>query len=232
MDNIVATTFTQRFLIAYDRSDINTYRELARRADISPPIPGLIANGHFDDSKSGPGIFNVKRMADALNTSVGFLLGDDIASKKAEQNILNGTDRPRGVLENLMEIHWRGAGMIEAFGDAIEDCDVYAVPTEEATRPLITRVGKRTLVAKRLGGPFVKDAQREFEKMSIEKCEDILNFHRRVVKEETAIGNSFLDHKMVTRAAHVRASNARLGLLVNDESGNQSILLHAMPIPV
>lgn len=232
MSNFHALTFRDRFDAAFKNSNIESYSELSRKADLSRPMTCKILNGAYDHSKVGPGIFSVKRLADALNTRVGFLLAEDLATDSSSQNFFNGTSWQRGMLERLMETHWRGAGRLEAFSDFIEDCDLYEIPTDGQDTPKIKRVGSRTLFAGRLGGTFLRDAQRELDNMPLQTRLDAVAFHRRVLAEGTAIRNSFVDHKMVTRASHVRASNAGLGLLVTDNNEEQSILLHAYPIPV
>ncbi|MBU3035956.1 hypothetical protein [Tritonibacter mobilis] len=226
-----ALRFHERFKSAYEQSGFDSYSELSRAAGMSRPVTQKIMSGAFNHSNVGPGIFSTKRLADAMGTSVGYLLGEDLRSDDQSQAFFNGTGRQKGTIEQLMEIHWRGAGRIEAFDKMLEDCDVYSAPTEEDTTPQIQRVGKRTLFAGRLGGPFVRDAQTELNAFSAEKKADVLEFQRRVVRDGTAIGNSYLDHNLKTRPARVSASNIRLGLLVEDHKGQRSVLIHAAPIP-
>ncbi|MFV1591177.1 hypothetical protein VWY73_01255 [Phaeobacter sp. JH20_12] len=223
--------FTERFQRAFKRSGFTSFSELSRAGGMSRPVTQKIHCGGFNDSPNGPGIFGLKRLADAMGTSVGHLLGEDIAIDVESQAFFNGAGRSKGTIERLMETHWRGAGRYEAFDKLIEDCDVYQIPTEGDTAPVITRVGRRTLFAGRLGGPFVRDAQAELNNFPKRKREDVLEFHRKVVRDKTAIGNAFLEHDMVTRPARVCAPNIRLGLLVEDHRGNSLILIHAAPIP-
>lgn len=229
--NKTAVAFRERFQAAFEQSSHSSYSELSRAAGMSRPVTQKIISGAFDHSTTGPGVFSVKRMAEALGTSVSFLLSEDVATDDQSQSFFSGTGRQKSVMERLMETYWRGAGRLEAFDQLIEDCDVYQTPTVDASGPIITRVGKRTLFSGRLGGPFVKDAQSELDGFADDKKADVLHFHRRVMHERTAIGCAFLDHDMVTRPARVSAPNARLGLLVEDHRGRQSILVHAMPIP-
>jgi hypothetical protein len=229
--NTTALRFHERFKAAFGQSGFNSYSELSRAAGMSRPVTQKIMSGAFNYSNVGPGVFSIKKLADAMGTSVSFLLGEDLPGDERSQLFFSGAGRQKGTLERLMEIHWRGAGRLEAFDQMIEDCDIYAVPSDGAMCPKILRVGKRTLFSGRLGGPFLSDAQTELEAFSDEKKRDVLEFHRRTVREGTAIGNSFLDHNLRTRPARVNASNIRLGLLVEDHRGQSSILVHAAPIP-
>lgn len=232
MANHVALTFKNRFKLAFDQSGTTSYSELSRLAGLSRPMTQKIISGAFDHSTVGPGVFSIKRLADAMGTTVSFLMGEDLASNTETQEFFNGSTRSKGIFEKLMETHWRGAGRYEAFDKLIEDCDVFHLPEPGSEIPRIKRVGKRTLFAGRLGGPFLSDAQSEINAMSQLTRLDIIKFQNRVVEEGSAIGNTFLDHDMATRPARVRASNSRLGLLVENHQGDRSILLHAMPIPV
>ncbi|UWQ77377.1 hypothetical protein [Leisingera sp. M658] len=223
--------FTERFQEAYERSGFDSRSELSRAGRMSRPVTQKILKGGFRNSPNGPGIFGLKRLADAMGTGVGYLLGEDLAPDTTSQLFFNGAGKSKGTIERLMETHWRGAGRYEAFDKLLEDCDVYEVPKEDATTPIITRVGKRTLFAGRLGGPFLRDAQAELDKFSEEKRMDVVNFHRQVAQNNTTIGNSFLEHDLVTRPVRVCAPNIRLGLLVHDHRGQPSVLVHAAPIP-
>lgn len=223
--------FTERFQSAFKRSGFPSFSELSRAAGMSRPVTQKIYKGGFDYSPNGPGVFGLKRLADAMGTSVSHLLGEDLALDSESQLFFSGAGKAKGTIEKFMETYWRGAGRIEAFDKLIEDCDIYEVPEEGATTPIIRRVGKRTLFAGRLGGPFVRDAQTELDNFSEEKRLNVVQFHCQAARDKTAIGNSFLEHDLVTRAARVSAPNIRLGLLVKDHHEQYSILLHAAPIP-
>lgn len=223
--------FTERFQQAYKSSGYTSFSELSRAAGMSRPVTQKIHSGAFDHAANGPGVFGLKRLADAMGTCVGYLLGEDLAIDSQSQLFFNGAGKAKGTIEKLMETYWRGAGRLEAFDKLIEDCDLYDVPEDGATAPKITRVGKRTLFAGRLGGPFVRDAQTELNNFSEEKRRNVIEFHRQVERDKTSIGNSFLEHDLVTRPARVSAPNIRLGLLVVDHREQQSILIHAAPIP-
>ena len=229
--NPIAITLRTRIKDAFERSELPSYSALSRAAGMSRPVAQKLLAGQFDNSKDGPGVFSVKRMANALGTTVGHLLGEDLSSDIISQSFFTGTNRKKSVIEKLMETYWRGAGRYEAFDPLIEDCDVYSIPNADDLAPQIVRVGKRTLFAGRLGGPFQRDAQREIDQFAAEKKQDVLEFFGRVLREKTAIGNAFLDHNMVTRPARVSASNVRLGLLTQTAQGQQQILLHTLPIP-
>jgi hypothetical protein len=231
VQNLIAINFRNRFQTAYHNSHYTSYSHLSREAGLSRPVTQKILGGQFDHSMVGPGIFSLKRLANALETNVGHLLSEDIATEPRTQAFFSGTGRKKSTMEKLMETHWRGAGRLEAFEQLVEDCDSYEVPHEDTKIPKILSVGKRTLFAGRLGGPFTFDAQSEINAFGTDKHEDMLNFFRRVAKEGTAIGNSFLAHSLVTRPARVSTPNVRLGLLTEDAVGRRSILIHAIPIP-
>jgi len=231
MKDSTAEKFTNRFRQAFEKSGYTSYSALSLDAGLSRPVTQKIISGQFNHSSNGPGVFSTKKLADAMGTTVAFLMSEDLHTDEQSQAFFSGAGRQKGMIERLMETHWRGAGRMEAFDQHIEDCDVYAIPNDPSDTPRILRVGMRTLFARRLGGPFLVDAQSELDAFSKEKKEDVTSFHLRVAKDGTAIGNSFLDHNLRTRPARVSASNIRLGLLVSDHRGQQSILLHAAPIP-
>lgn len=230
-DFTLQTRFTKRFNDAFKRSGFSSYSELSRAGGMSRPVTQKIIDGGFDHSPNGPGVFGLKRLADAMGTTIAYLMGEDLTVDTQSQMFFNGAGKSKGTIEKLMETYWRGAGRYEAFEKLLEDCDVYEIPGEHDITPTIARVGKRTLFAGRLGGPFKRDAQAELNNFTEQKRLDVVKFHRRVAEEKTAIGNAFLEHDMVTRPARVCSPNIRLGLLVEDHRGHQSILIHAAPIP-
>jgi transcriptional regulator with XRE-family HTH domain len=235
MDNkgdTTAETLRVRFERAFEESEFKSLSQLASAAGLSPPVLHKMMNGHFADSRVGPGIFTLKRVATALDIPVGYLIGDDIVRTPEALSFFNGTDRNKGILEALLETHARAAGRFEAFGRLIDHCDQYEVPTPVSETPIVLAVGKHTLFAGRLGGPFARDAQKELDNMPPDIKQSMIDFHQKVAAEEMAIGTTFLNHAMVTRASRVFAANIRLGLLVRDEKNRKIILLHAMPVPV
>ena len=192
---------------------------------------GLALGGKYDDSKHGPGIFSIQRIAEVLGTSASYLLGEDKPEPQNEKAFLNGIDRERGIVERLLENHFRGSGHVDAMEDLLEHCDLYELPEAHWHSPVGRRVGSKTLLATRLGNTSAENAQREIEAMAMPIRRDALTFHRKTAEEGMAIGHAVVNHPMVTRPHLVLAANARLGLLKTDHNGEQCLLVHAMAIP-
>lgn len=224
--------FRQRLEEAFQASSFKSYRQASLAADMSEPQVQQIIKGRFDHSKNGPGLFAMKRLAQALGTTLSHLIEEGEVEAPEDPAIFNGTgDTDRPTIDEMMIRHVRGGGHIDAFKGAIEYSDIYRHPDKSET-PQIFRIGCKSLLGLRMGTTDRAEVQSEIDHMDIARQKDIKAFHQRVAKNGVALDSVFIDHKLRTRPLHVRAEYSRLGLLVVDQKGCEKILIHCTPIPV
>ena len=105
--------FKERMQKAYNKAEHGSMRALSLRAGMSESVVQQILSGKFDNSRTGPGIFAVKRLADAMGLSVAHLVGEDATLTPVRQDILNGSSNDGDLIGAFTKAHWRGGGRLK-----------------------------------------------------------------------------------------------------------------------
>lgn len=225
--------FKDRFAKAFAESKFTSYRQLSLEAKCSEPQVSQIIKGKFDGSKAGPGIFTLTRLARALGRSLDSFVVDSEQPVVTDLNVFNGVRSREDVTINaLLAIHWRSGGRLQAFGKYLEYFDLYKIASAESSSPELYRLGAHTLFSMRIETTDIRVAQRELDRLPLQKRRETMAFHSEVVEKGMAIDNAYIDHRLNTRAVHVRAGYSKLGLTVEGPNGESLVLIACDPIPV
>lgn len=228
-----STLFREKFTRAFQQSKFSSYRQLSLQAGCSEPTVQQIISGKFDGSTSGPGIFTFHRLATALGASMDSFLEDEIVPPQKDLSVFNDPGRnDQSSFDALMATHWRGGGRLEAFADVEGHLDLYLPPKEDSLTPKIKKMGRFSLMSRRLETTDTTIAQREIDRLPLALKREVIDFHSEVIARGIVCGNTFLDHQLTTKPVYVRAGYSRLGLRVEDPSGRTLIAVACKPIPV
>jgi transcriptional regulator with XRE-family HTH domain len=229
----ISVTFRLRVEKAISESKFNSISKVAQTSGLSSPTLQKILRGEFDNSRGGPGVFAMQRLAEALEKPLSYFFDQSVAERNKELGSLNGTsDGHINHIPEFLEAHWRGGKLLEAFDHLVPHFDLYMPPSDVATGPKIVAPGQQTLLSRRIGDCDPLVVQRELDHLPQKTRFEIIDFHRRSMQNDTAVSNSFIDHRLKDRPVHVRAGYSRLGLFVTNQAGKTFILIHCSPIPV
>ena len=232
MVNQTAVVFRERLAAAVDASGIPSHRKASELAGLSAPQVGAILRGEYDTSRAGPGVFGMHRLASQLGVTLDDLLAPADAHEPSDVSEFNSIPREEVNIDMFVECYERGGRRLEAIEHLHEHFDLYKAPTEEASVPILERLGRQTLFAMRIRTTNRTTGQRELNAVTPGERRMILAFHRRVMTESIVLDCAFANHKAVSQPVHVRALSSRLGLLVTAPSGQRYVAVRCAPIPV
>lgn len=125
----LSVVFRRRFKSAVKRSGM-TLAQLARRSSNSPSKIQSIANGEFDNSKDGPGLFGVHRATTELGIGLDELAPPNKLLRPDVNQFLSCFQSPDQPISNFQSV--------------IPFCDVYHKPLDGMTR--LKRLGPGSLL--------------------------------------------------------------------------------------
>lgn len=231
-EEAIQTRFRRGLQNAYELSEIESLRQVSALAGMSAPQVASILRGDFDESRSGPGVFGVYRMAKTLGVTIDELFEGEPARVPDGYSEFNQISRTDVCVDTLVEAFERSGHRLEGLDRFSEHFDTYYPSKVDAIVPKLRSLGRQTLFAMRIKTTSVSVGQRELIAATPQERRKILDFHAKVQAEGMALDCSFTDHKAVSQPIHVRAVTSRLGLLCHDQNGNKVIVIRCAPIPV
>lgn len=124
---------SHRFVRIFERSDFDSFRQLAEASGNSHTTIANIAAGKFN-AENGPGLFRVHRAVQAMDARL-----TDVVTSAGYPTVQQFLSRcPRRQDETVS---------IEAFGELLGFCDIYHEPIDKKTR--IKRTGPKSMLVQK-----------------------------------------------------------------------------------
>jgi len=246
MPQSFSVAFRNRFKKAFEASEFTSYRSLSLATGWSESRIQRIISGQFDDSKDGPGFFGINRVCEQLKITPDYLAGihrwKDPAteSRPTAADTLNATMFLQAIAEEhqppsvkqLVRMHTRAGGRIEAFSNHLDYCDAYNMPDHEKRLVQIRSVGLKSLAALRMGEANPLLLQDAFNVATPELRERIYSLHCRTIDRGITIEPDSIDERMSNHPVHVKIDYLRVSMKVTDQDGTESILIFCELIPL
>lgn len=234
--------FRQRLSIAIANSGAykDNIWQLARDAGLGDKtLYNILRDERLDNSKTGPGIFGMARVAAKLGVSLDDLTGlkpdvDNVEtqSRKVIEHLLvsvaSSSNAPISA-DRLLRTYKESGGRIEAFEDLMESCDQYRIPEPVDQWPRVLSVGKRSLSAitmKAASAELLEESLRDMEDRTL--LAQTLADYRFAAERGSMASLESRDIEMPSKPIRVKMDFLRILLAVHDAKGDRSLLLFAL----
>lgn len=214
---------------------------LARDAGMGrTSISNMLNDERVANSRTGPGLFNMARVAGLLGVSLDHLAGLDdgtlVAADRGGRMPLAThlieaiaaqvpMTRERPSTDALLRLHFKSGGRIEAFENILEHCDQYYPPKPTDTSLRVKHVGRRSLSALTMGEPSVALLQGALDKAQDDELRE--NWLRDYTSAANGTPQSTLeslDVQMENHPIRVKMDFIRTLLGVRNQAGETTVL--------
>lgn len=207
---LLSVLFRRRFNDAVKRSRLSL-AQLARASSNSPSKIQSIANGDFDNSKDGPGLFGIHRATVVLRVGLDALAPPNKTLRPDVNDFLScfeGPDQP-----------------MSDFQSVIRFCDVYHKPMDGMTR--LKRLGPGSLLVEvsNINDPAL--LQIEYEGWSAKRRHQISDRHVRAWTEGHCIDSEIYTADFVQTSLQPRLSLIVAACRTRDFDGEIVLLVFA-----
>mmetsp|Transcript_27660 Transcript_27660/g.51385 ORF Transcript_27660/g.51385 Transcript_27660/m.51385 type:complete len:214 (-) Transcript_27660:1298-1939(-) len=209
----LSVTFRQRFNEARQQSGLSLNR-LGRISANSPSKMQAIANGEYDGSKDGPGLFGVHRAVAPLGVTIDQLAPPIVQPRpgiNAFLSCFSGKDTP-----------------IESFGRMLDFCDVYKEPSGSRTH--LARVGPKSLLVSVSGIWDPALLQIEYERWPAKRRKTIYQRQRFAWQRGHCIDSETYQAKFIGTSKTMSFSLMLAACRVRDYDGSSTQLIYAEPL--
>lgn len=228
------TTFKERLTKAFDASPFRSHRALSQAAGLGESRVHRILAGQFDDSKDGPGFFNVVRLAEQLSVTPDFFAGIrswGVTKNEVEETALAFLERFEGsgnpTTKEFARRYVRGGNRLEAFEDLRPYFDLYAPPDRKANKIQVLHVGHKSLAGQRIGGSNPALLQTCFEEASPELQRKLCEGQVRAFDEGYICQPESINEMYGAIPMKINIDFLRSSMHVTDASGAHFLLLFA-----
>lgn len=201
-------------------------------------VYNILNDTKLDVSTTGPGLFGMARVARLLGTSLDHLAGNapPITSGSHSSSLLehaahtiltqSSPEKPEELSsDQLLRLHAKSGGRIEAFTHFLSRCDQYFTPEPTDTYTRVMQVGENSLSAITMGSADIntlQDALIHMEDKSLQAR--VLSDYRQATQRGTLATLETLDIPMPNKPVKVKMDFVRTLLSVSDAKGNNTIL--------
>jgi hypothetical protein len=241
--------FRERLKAAISSSKYNgSARALSIDAGLGErSIANMLGNTAMDDSKSGPGLFSMARVADCLGISLDWLAGRDLATpsisegdKQFNMSLARFSTTSAGQFtqgnqpptpQAMLRLYVRGGGQLEAFSKVIQYCDRYHCPDPDTDAVSVLAVGESSLASLTMGAsdPSILQIALNTVPDPVFRAK-LINDHQETMRRGSLCTVEELNVQMPNKPVRVKMDYIRVLLHVSDRNGHQSILAFAAHI--
>lgn len=237
MSQELAVLFRERLSDAFERSDFKSHRALSQAAGLGDSRVHRIIKGQFDDSKDGPGFFNVVRLCQQLSVTPDYFAGvqkwgsseadtDESASIFIERFTQQG-NRPS--TKEVARRYVRGGARVEAFTDLKDYYDLYEPPHEQTIK--VIHVGSKSLAGQRIGGSNPALLQACFDQAPDSLKAKIYDAQVKAFAAGYVCEPDYINEMYEPLPMQVKIDYLRSSMRVADADGREFLLLFAELIP-
>ena len=216
----VQLCFRNNFLKRFQQSGFSSYRHLSLASEVSHARAQKIANGLFDNSDVGPGLFVVDRMCRAMGCTPNDLLGYETGEAQPDQESRSGYP----TIERLVRCYVRSAGHISAFTDYLHFCQIYDEPTDGEI--YLRMSGKLSLASRVVGTTDTKFLQEQFFKFDEQHRRSVYEGQRRAWEKGMGLDAQFINHDMKERGKRARFDYLRAAFRIHMADGSEALLVY------
>lgn len=216
----VQLCFRNNFLRQFERSDFSSFREFSLASGVSHARAQKIANGEFDHSDIGPGVFVVDRMCRVLDCTPNDLLGYDSTPKQPSAQARNGEPS----IKKLVQCYVRSGGHINGFTDYLNFCQIYDEPKDG--RIFLRMSGQLSLASRVAGTTDINYLQAQFFEFDEEHQQEVYAGQRAAWENGIGMDAPFLNHRMKERGRQARFDYSRVCFRVTMADGSDALIIY------
>lgn len=231
--------FKDRLTQAFKRSSFRSHRALSTASGLGETRVHRMINGQFDNSKDGPGLFNIVRLCEQLSITPDYLVGQTGWNNPSSPMDTSGAammEAYAGLSETpttkeFARRYVRGGARLEAFHDLRDFFDLYGPPDRVNKNINVLRVGPKSVAGQRVGGSNPAILQTCYDNASPALRNKIFSGQVKAFDGGYVCEPDSIDEMYETVPMHIKIDYLRTSMRVSDASGSEYLILFAEVIP-